>query len=416
MNNLSPVTKSERFEILDIVRGFALYGVLMANMVWFFSGYGDLNSESRALLSTAGIDSIMLQLETILVVNKFVTIFSFLFGIGFAIQLRRIIEKGKKFNIFYIKRMLWLLLFGILHFTFLLYTDILHLYAMLGLLLIFWTSLSQKQLLVAGLIFSIFMPVIAHITIWSLPAILGEGYNLEVLFARKWDYAAQQHSSFINGTYLNVIKANLADVWAWLTTDDALTTGMGSFGLFLLGYATGRSNILVRIKDGLSKKEINFFKKIMILSLVVGIVCQGILELDIQVLSNQGLTHVRAVRELLWRTGVLSLALFYTVGLVLLFNRNSESKFLQLFAPVGRMALTNYLLQSVFGVFIFYGFGLGYYGKIGPAISIVLTTLIFVLQILYSRWWLRIFRFGPAEWLWRALTYGKLESIRLDQK
>ncbi|WP_431121198.1 DUF418 domain-containing protein [Flagellimonas flava] len=412
VSTLAPVSNKERFVILDIVRGFALYGVLMANLVWFFSGYGDLDESARASLPWSNLDSFSLQWETFFVVNKFVTIFSLLFGIGFAIQLQRIAGKGKKFHLFYLKRMLWLLVFGVLHLTFLLYTDILHLYAILGIFLLFWTSLTKKQLIYTGLFFTIIAPVLVHLLMWTLPTFLGTAYDLEIVFANQWDVAAQRHSAFQNGTYLQIIQANLADVWAWLTTDDALTTGLGSFGLFLLGYAIGKSGILARIQGGLSQEEVGRFIKVMILAFLLGVGCQGILELDLEWLAN-GKVHVRVIRELLWRTGVFFLALSYCIGLVLLFNRNPKSRLLHLFAPVGKMALTNYLVQSVFGFLIFYGIGLGFYGKMGPTLCIVLTTLIFIVQICYSKWWLNRFRFGPAEWLWRSLTYGKLDSNRL---
>ena len=408
---LKPVSKGERFEILDILRGFALYGVFIANMVWYFSGYGYIDSNVSASFGTASIDSISLELETFFVVNKFITIFSFLFGIGFAIQLDRVIKRNKKFTSFYVRRMIYLLLFGVIHFTFLLYTDILFMYAILGLLLILWRSMSNRQLLFWGIYFAVFLPVIFYSIIWLTPIIFGSEFNIEQAFNARWNHASTLHSSFINGSYIEVIKANLTDVFTWITTDGGITDAISSFGLFLLGFRVGRSNLLTRINNGLSIKERKNVLKATIWSLVIGIFCHGMTLLDIPIIIDEDLIWVRIIYKLLWRLGVLTLAIFYICTIILIYERNKSSRLLHFFTPVGRMALTNYIAQSVIGFFIFYRFGLGFYGQVGPAISIVLATIIFVFQALVSQWWLKQFRFGPLEWAWRSLTYGKLENM-----
>jgi uncharacterized protein len=108
-----------------------------------------------------------------------------------------------------------------------------------------------------------------------------------------------------------------------------------------------------------------------------------------------------------------ALSLFYASAIVLLAQRVAWKKWLAPLAPVGRMALSNYLFQSLVFITLFYSYGLGFGGKVGPARLTVLSAFVFVLQILLSRWWLRRFRFGPAEWLWRTLTYGKLQPLRV---
>jgi len=406
---LKPVSKGERFEILDILRGFALYGVLMSNLVWFFSGYGSLDPEIAASFSTFKIDSIVLEVETFLVVNKFISIFSFLFGIGFAIQLNRIIQKGGEFTPFYIRRMMWLFFIGLIS-IFLMGLDILHLYAILGICLIFSRSLSNRQLLFWGIIYTIVLPILIHYFVWVAPFIFGEQFNLEQIFSDKWDSVVEFKTAFYGRNYFDVIRANFTDAWAWFTTDDFITTGASSFGLFLLGHYLGRSNILIKLKNGLSKTDKDNFYKVLRWSLIVGIVSQGILLLDIPILKNKDLIWIRVFRELFWRVGVLALALFYTCALTYAHQSNKSLKIFHYFSVVGRMALTNFVGQSVICFFIFYV--LGIYGKVGPTISVVLTTIIYLFQVLFSHWWLKRFRYGPLEWLWRSLTYGKLEAIR----
>jgi uncharacterized protein len=208
---LRPTSERQRFEILDILRGFALYGILIVHTVWFFSGYGYIDPKIRASLTTAGIDSISLNIESFFFVKKFITIFSFLFGIGFSIQLTRVIERNKNFNSFYTRKMIYLFLFGVIHFTFLSYTDILHLYAILGLILIFWHSVSHRRLLFWGICFTLVFPIIILCLIWLLPVISGNSLNVEERFEELLNAAAAQHDSFQNGSYLEIFNTKSAN-------------------------------------------------------------------------------------------------------------------------------------------------------------------------------------------------------------
>jgi len=403
---LSPVSKSERFEILDILRGFALYGVLMSNLVWFC--YSNFDPEIGIIFSKTKLDEIVIDVETFLVVNKFITIFSFLFGIGFAIQLDRIIQRGEKFSSFYFRRMMWLFVIGFIS-IFLIGLDILHLYAILGVCLIFSRSLSNFQLLIWGIICTCVFPVLIRIFISSSHYFFGEQVDLEQLFSDKWEAIDKLNSVFYGNNYVDVIKRNFADAWVWFTTDEFITIGVSSFGLFLLGFLVGRSKLLINLKNGMSELDKLKFYKVLRWSLIVGVICQGVLLLDIPKLKNEDLVWVKGVRELLWRVGVLALALFYICLIIHIHQRGKALKLFHYFAVVGRMALTNFVGQSVIIFFIFYG--LAFYGKVGATISVVLTTIIYIVQVIYSHWWLKRFRYGPLEWLWRTLSYGKLEKL-----
>ena len=126
---------------------------------------------------------------------------------------------------------------------------------------------------------------------------------------------------------------------------------------------------------------------------------------------SRGMRHYSG---LLWFFGTPALSLFYACVLILVAHQQAWKRRLSPLAAVGRMALTNYLLQSLVFSTVFYGYGLGLYGKVGPAANVALTALIYGLQIPLSVWWLQRFRFGPAEWLWRTLTYGKLQPMRVQ--
>lgn len=392
--------------------------MLWANVLWFFSGYGDLEPDVAARLPTACFDSVMLEFETFFVVDKFISIFSFLFGIGFALQMQRATARGTGVQPLYVRRMLWLFLFGVTHAFLLWYGDILHLYAVLGLLLIGWVSRSDRTLVGWGLVFAVLSPAAVRALLWGLPIATGGSVDPASGFEARLEAASTLHAAFAHGSYVEVVRANAADVWAWLTTDDAPTKGMASFGKFLLGLWVGRTGILVRASSshGTTRQgnsAVALARRGLAWGFALGLTCQGILLADglLPVLAGESWS-ARVGRTLLWNIGVLGLAASYVCGIVLLFRRPAWRQRLYLFAPVGRMALTNYLGQSLICVFLFYGLGLGWYGSVGPTAALAVTPGVFVAQAIASAWWLRRFGFGPAEWAWRSLTYGRRQPFR----
>jgi uncharacterized protein len=412
-NSLMPVAPPERIHVLDVLRGFALFGVLLANMVWFFSGYGNLESEAAASLPTAALDPLVLELNSFFVSSKFISIFSFLFGVGFAIQVGRASERGILVTPLYVRRLLWLLVIGVAHMFLVWYGDILHLYALLGLLLIGWASRSSRTLVAGGFAFAVLVPVLIEGTSELLPHISGGVLDPAGAFEARWEAANALHAAFAEGTYAEIVRANAADAWAWFSTDDALTTGAASFGLFLFGLLVGRSGILGRASTGSAAADRVLLQRGLILGFGIGAACQGIVLIGNHAPAlASGQWALKLAMETLWRVGVLGMALSYVCGIVLLFRHTTWRRRLQLFAPVGRMALSNYLGQSVICVFLFYGWGLGWYGSVGPTGSLGLALIVFAAQATASAWWLQRFRFGPAEWVWRSLTYGQMQPFR----
>jgi uncharacterized protein len=415
--DLAPVAAQDRIDVLDILRGFALFGVLLANVVWFFSGFGDLSADEVRRLPAVVFDPVVLELGQFFVVNKFITIFSFLFGAGFALQMRRAEEREAPVRRLYVRRMLWLLAFGALHGTLVYYGDILHLYALLGLLLIGWVARSDRALIGWGLAFAIVLPVAVRAVLWGLPSLTGGAVDPESAFEARWDVARAQHAAFAQGSYADIVRANAADLRAWLTTDAALTTGLASFGKFLIGFWAGRSGILVRASAARADDDdpaVAFVRRALAWGLVVGVACEAVLLMDAAFPALDTETWgARVVETALWHAGVLALAMAYVCAIVLLVRRPDWSRTLQVFAPVGRMALTNYLGQSVICIFIFYGIGLGAYRRVGPTAALGISVAVFAAQAAASALWLRRFRYGPAEWAWRSLTYGRMQPFRL---
>jgi uncharacterized protein len=414
---LQPVSAGERIQLLDVLRGFALFGVLLANMAWL-SGEDVVLTDARAAsLPTAAIDHYAKYLINFFVDGKANTIFAFLFGLGFAVQLIRAEERGISILPTYARRLGVLLWFGLAHMLLLWYGDILHLYALMGFVLILFRRRSGETLLTTGVLLSI----APFALLFSLPWVFSHFGGLPGAAEQAADLAAEIQSKearlavFADGSYLAVVRAHLR-----FNLDDYVTSGlMFAFGFyalgrFLLGYYVGRRRLLHE-----SHLYLPLFRRLLVWGLVFGTIGNAIfvwvsVAQDAKTANEASLWAVGAAWIIC--LGIPAMSLFYLSSIVLLFQRPRWRSRLLWLAPVGRMALTNYLVQTAFHLFIFYGYGigLGLIGRVGTSLCIPLSLAIFAFQILYSRWWLARFRFGPAEWLWRTLAYGARQPMRVN--
>ncbi len=183
------------------------------------------------------------------------------------------------------------------------------------------------------------------------------------------------------------------------------------FPLLLLGLYVGRRGILQNVPAHLA-----FVRKVFWWGLILGLLGNGVgvLVSDYPGTYKAGWDKSWIGNTGFYQVGVPALCFFYASGIVLLAQRPAWKSRLAPLAPVGRMALSNYLLQVL--IFDAFSYGLGLFGRMGPLIGVPVGLLIFVLQLLFSIWWMKRFRFGPAEWLWRTLTYGKLQPMRATQR
>src|SRR5688572_10299473 len=416
MVDLAPVPARERIDVLDVLRGFALFGVLVANALWYFSGFAELSGQDALRLPANPLDPAVFELERFFVSGKFISIFSFLFGMGFALQMQRAAEAGAPVMRLYLRRMLWLLAFGIAHALLAFYGDVLHLYALLGLLLIGWVARSERALIGWGLAFAVVLPVAVPALQWALPALTDGAIDPEAMTEARRDVAIAQHAAFAGSSYAEMIRANAADFWTRISTDVVLGSALATFGKFLLGVWAGRTGLLVRASlasAGSDDASLTWMRRAAGWGLVIGVACEGIVVADATVPALGAGTWAATIAETaLWHAGVLALAASYVCAIVLLFTRPDWNWTLSFLAPVGRMALTNYLGQSIACVFVFYGVGLGWYGRVGPTAVAGIAVVLFAAQAAASAWWLRWFQFGPAEWAWRSLTYGRRQPFR----
>ena len=391
-----PVQPSERLIFVDILRGFAVFGILVANM-GHFSGQMGLDSYTR-FIDKAVLIAIMFFIQA-----KFYSLFSLLFGWGLAVQLNRAKLKGINIVPVYIRRLFILLGFGVIHAILIWSGDILLTYALLGFLLILFRNCSVKYLLVLVGLFLLFSMVI------TLPG------ELMVSF-RSWyaeltsdlRYEFYPLSLYNTGNYLEITKLRLQD---YLNGSSLLIYSLGNiFAMFLLGLFIGKQRIFHHFQ-----RNTKLFIIVCAVGLVLGVVFNSIFVYS-TLHPELGGAYNRFLSKSARTIGAPALMLFYISGIILLWQRESWKKRLNPLNHVGRMALSNYIFQSLVATLIFYGYGLGLYGDVSRIFALGLSVLIFYIQVKLSKAWFETHDYGPLERIWRYLTYGRLafKSLSTD--
>lgn len=393
----TPVAPHERQPLIDALRGLALAGVLLANL-GYLSLYDFTTDAARAGMASAPFDLIALKAMEWLVNSKAITVFSLLFGLGFAIQLERAQARGAGGLRHYLRRLGWLLAIGLAHSYFIWWGDILTIYAAVGLLLVLFRHAPDRLLLWGGLFIAVLLPTL--IGPWMNALLDGESQRASIY--------ARSLVAFQSSSWRETFAANTALVhWTRLMNWSLICFVLGRF---LLGYWAGRRQLLQR-----AEQHLPLLRRILWVAAASALVAGGLLLLCNANPEWREQTWGRLLRGSMFRLTPLALAVAYVAAFALLFQRTRWRAALGLLAPLGRMALTNYLVQSVLGIALFYGIGLG----IGPwtgTVGWLLAWLgILAAQIAFSHFWLARFRYGPCEWAWRSLTYGKWQPIRLPR-
>lgn len=399
----APINTNERFIILDILRGFALLGVILANMSTH-SGYFFMSESQQQSLDYLGADDSVEWWLHFLVDGKFYSLFSMLFGIGFAIQMKRSLERNEQFTGRYKRRLFILFLIGLLHAILFYVGDILTVYALLGFVMLLFRNASNKTLLTTAIILLI-LPVVQYAFFW-LPSITASEVagTTDAVRPPFFDVLIQTYQG---GNFFEIIQMNIGGL-VFGRYPDLFFTGrfFRVLAMFLVGFYITRHMLFARLEE----KKV-FLKKIMIAGAVIGIPLNIILAMMMETNAYYALQPMGIIQPLVYAYGVPALSLFYAAAIALIFI-SPKRKLVSFFAPVGQMALTNYLMQSIICVFIFMGYGFGWFAKVGTLNLLFIGLAIYVTQVLFSNWWMAHYRFGPMEWLWRRLTYRQKISIK----
>ena len=395
----SPVKPSERYVILDALRGFALIGIILANYPEF-SLYTFQSAETAASMPSAGIDRVVRFLQYFLVDGKFYTLFSLLFGIGFSIIISHAAERGDGgFRLFY-RRMAVLVLIGFVHLMFIWSGDILMLYALMGMALPLFRHVSDKALL-RWAAFFVLLPVFVD----AATSLLGVSLSAPAVRAQ-WHYCRMYGITEENFGYWLRDADTYREVFQFLVQGalvrvQEFVDGNRYFkvmGLFILGFYIGRRKLYADLS---SHKAL--LRRVATVGFAVGLPLSVVYAWS----AVGGHPFGTVGHSVLYLVSVYPLGLAYMSGLCLLYLRSRNARLWRWLAAPGRMALTNYIGQSVVGMFLFYGIGLGLGASVGLATTELIALGVFALQVLFSKFWLHYCQFGPLEWVWRMLNYGR---------
>lgn len=491
-STLAPIDSDRRIGVLDVLRGFALIGILLMNIEWFGRYLNSLGTFDPTL---TGLDHAVGWLIRCLVEGKFYKLFALLFGMGFAVMLMRAQETGRPFGAWFARRMLVLFAIGALHMVFLWGGDILHDYAFAGLLLLGFVLLLRTKRLqrfnntrsmtklalgwlafpfvasaAAALVYSLLTTQDELATSWEddvyvsatveervaaaeaapnddlssagdvvdamdqgdladeeNPADTGatgetggdeedlskaEVLELRIadIVSRRLDYLADERvelDAFTGGSYLEVTRYRIA----FFADKLAITPFFSMFMLmpiFLLGYCLISSGVMRE-----PHKHRTLFRSMAWLGTVFGLLLTIAGLVIVQHPVGEIAMVLRGTGETLFFLGQYVLCAGYIGIVVRCMERPRASRWLGALAPMGRMALTNYIMQSLILTTLFYGYGFGLFGQVSRAPQMLIVVAILAFQLVISTWWLKRFRFGPLEWLWRSLTYKSVQPIRL---
>lgn len=387
-----PTTEKQRYVVLDALRGMALLGIALANFpefgLWTF-----LSDEAQAAMPTAQADQVVRFLQYLFVDGKFYTIFSILFGIGFSIILSR-----RSASLFY-RRMSILLLIGFVHLMFIWSGDILLLYAVGGMLLPLFTKLSNRSLLTIAVLLILLPVALDAYAQWRGIDMAAPLYDAWWRQAHSSGITEQNFASWLRdakdygGMFEFLKQGAIERMWEFVGGHRLPKV----LGLFLIGYCIGRNRLYARL-DELRP----LMKKALCWMLPWALPTSLLYAWSATSAHPWGAT----VHSLLYAVSVVPLGAVYILIIGLWLRPFEWLK------SAGRMALTCYIGQSLIGILLFYGVGLGLGTQCGLITIEVIAALVFLFEVVLCRLWLSHFRFGPLEWIWRMLTYGERMPLR----
>ena len=371
-----PVAQSERLVCLDALRGMALLGVLSVNLVTEFrvSLFEQFLPPSAVAspLNRVVAGIIRFGLE-----SKSFILFSLLFGVGLEVQRQRCLARGVPFARYAARRLGFLLAVGLVHLFLIWNGDILTLYALTGLVAAPLLALPERALLPLAL--GLF---VVDVLLWPYFSPFPDGAALV-------SHVRAARDVYAHGSFGQVFVFRIQEV----RPISALLLGSAprTLALFLLGACAFRQGLASPARG----------RGLLALLAACGLLAGATVPLSAR-------WELHGFRDVVTEWGAILLALAYAALVRLTFDSPRGRRLLSVFAPLGQLAFTNYLTQSVVLSLLFYGWGLGLFGRLSEAQGLALALLLFGAQAAFSRWWLRTHRFGPLEWLWRSFTYGSL--------
>jgi uncharacterized protein len=407
----APAEPAQRIELIDALRGFALFGVCLANL--FVFSYWDLPSTRTLPRFELPTDGMAQYLIHALVEGRFYSIFSLLFGLGFALQMQRAQARGGDGLNLFKRRIRMLMLIGLAHMLLLWMGDILLFYAVMATVLLRMRNLDDRRILRWAAIFVLtpvvlYLPVLIHTMVsLAIPFFI-------VVFGMSQLYG-MDISKMQDGLFAWHMSGGIGD-WFKLTSigvplrfADLMFSArpFKVLAMFLVGMYVGRHQVWASLGS-----HATMLRKVALWGFGVGLPASIALASMHDVDAYYKGTLHGLAETALYALAVAPLALAYAATFAILWQQRIWQRVLGVFAPAGKMALSNYLGQTVLATIVFSGFGFAMAGRIGPTYLWLQAVATLTLQILVSKWWLARYRFGPMEWVWRSLTYRARQPMK----
>jgi len=405
MTQIKPSSSKNRVEVIDALRGFAILGILLANIL-SWSGLKYTAISDLKLLPSFDIDLLIYHLNGVFVDTKFYTIFSLLFGIGFYLQFNKNRDNQAEFMPVYYRRLGFLMLFGLIH-MFFWSGDILFIYALVGFVFVQFRNKSNESILKIAAISFVIPLFVEMIMIYVAPGFMVPEQKLAL--KTYYDMTPKEVTEpFLNGSFWDVIQMNFHNLkWRWF---DLLPSGrfFKIFAFFLLGFYLMATNYFTEKAYSVGR---------LFVYLTVGLSFTFLAKSDY---IHGSMGHFAAnwnnvLYKFLFSFGQVNLAFAYISILTIAYKTSLGKQLMVGLKYVGRMSFSSYLSHTIFGIIIFYPFAIGYYGELSLWEVEVLAIGIYIVQVLLAKIWLSYFAFGPLEWLWRSLTYGKVLPIKIKK-
>ncbi len=400
-----PVVQSERLESLDVLRGFAVLGILIMN-IQAFANIDAAYTNPTIGGPFTGADYWIWYLSHLFAELKFMTIFSALFGAGIYLMTSRREETGRRARGLHYRRMMYLTIFGLIHAYLMWWGDILVWYGITGLWIFLFRKRRPRTLIIWGSAFVLLASLLSFAAGWTMPYWPEE--KVAEFITEGWlppPEDIQENLDVYRGDYWPQVVYRAPKVMGFQIFAYVFFGAWRIGGVMLLGMAMLRLGILG------ARRSRKFYKVMIALGAFIGLpmAAYGTYQMETHGWTGE-YSFFFGVQYNYW--GSL-LASGGWIGVVmLLFKSGRLNGFVGALAAVGRMAFTNYIGQTVICTALFYGWGLGLFGYVDRTGQMLIVAAVFLLQLTVSPLWLYYFRYGPLEWLWRSLSYGSVQPLR----
>lgn len=403
IHTAAPTVPGERQRSLDVLRGLAVLGILIMNIQSFSmisaayinpTAYGDLSGANLGVWIVSHL----------LTADKFMSVFSMLFGAGVVLMAERIEAAGGKPGRVHVRRMAWLFLFGLLHAYLIWNGDILVAYALCGMLAFLFRRLSPGKLVLAASLFFVVPILLYAMSSFSIHYWPRESYAQTL---RSWlpppDDIARELDG-MRGGWLEQMRTRMYGAIFLQTFLFLFLVFWRVMAMMLLGMALHKWGVLA------ARRARTFYVRLAVFGLVPGLLIVG-WGVERNFAAGWTMDYSMFVGHLFNYVGSVGVAVGYVALVMIAVAAGWMPKVQTLLAGVGRMAFSNYILMSLLGMFIFYGNGLGLFGSVERVQQVLIVPAIWAVVLVVTQFWLSTFRYGPLEWLWRTLTYLKAAPL-----